>query len=58
MKPTQRGARLADNAVHRSLRCQGVAGDCDMEAMGARPFGNEAEALLGVALPIAAMEEQ
>jgi hypothetical protein len=29
-----------------------------MEAMGEWSFGDEAEALLGVALPIAAMEEQ
>jgi hypothetical protein len=29
-----------------------------MEAMGKRSFGDEAEALLGVALPIAAMEKQ
>src|ERR1700746_3487143 len=58
VKPTQRSARLADNVVHRSLGRQSVARDCDMEAMGERSFCDEAEALLGVALPIAAMEEQ
>src|SRR5208282_4727616 len=58
VQPPQRGVCLADNAVHRSLRRQGVARDRDMEAMGERSFGDEAEALLGIALPIAAMEEQ
>src|SRR5215469_18385631 len=58
MKPTHRGAGLPDNAVHRSLWRQGVARDRDMEAMGKRSFGDEAEALLGVALPVTAMEEQ
>src|ERR1700730_9607872 len=58
VQPTERSARLANNVVHRSLGRQGVARNCDMEAMGERSFGDEAEALLGVALPIAAMEEQ
>ena len=58
MQPMERCARLADNAVHRRLRRQRVARDRDIQTMGERPFGNEAEAILGVALPIAAMEEQ
>src|SRR5262245_37454677 len=58
MKPTHRSARLADNAVHPSLRRQGVARDRDIEATGEWSFGDEAEALLGVTLPIAAVEEQ
>jgi hypothetical protein len=58
VQPTEHGARLMDNVVHRSLRRQGVARYRDIEAMGERSFGDEAEALLGVALPIAAMEEQ
>jgi len=58
MQPMQHGARLADNAVHSGFRRQGVAGDGNMEAMGERSFCNEAEALLGVALPIATMEEE
>jgi hypothetical protein len=43
---------------HPSLGRQSVTRDGDMEAMGERPFGDEAGALLGVALPIAAMKEQ
>jgi hypothetical protein len=58
VQPTQRRARLADNIVDRSLWRQGVACDRDIEAMGERSFGDEGEALLGVALPITAMEEQ
>src|ERR1700746_2134389 len=58
VKRTQRSACLADNAVPPSLGRQWVAGDCNMEAMCERSFGDDAEALLGVALPIAAMEEQ
>jgi len=46
VQPTQRGARLADNAVHRNLGRKGVARDRDIEAVGERSFGDEAEALL------------
>jgi len=58
VKPIQRSARLANNAVHRSLGRQSVTRDRDMKAMGEGSFGGEAEALLGVALPIAAMKKQ
>ena len=58
MKPTQRSPRLADNAVHLNLGRQGVARDRDMETMGKRSFGDEAEALFSIALPITAVEEQ
>jgi hypothetical protein len=54
----QRGACLTNNAVHRSFGRQAVARDRHIEAIGERSFGDEAEALLGVALPITAMEEQ
>src|SRR6516225_6518728 len=58
MEPMERGACLANYSVHRSLGRQGVARDRDIEATGERPCGDEAEALLGVALPITSMEEQ
>src|SRR5215469_1506716 len=58
MEPMQRGACLANNSVHRSRGCQGVARDRDMVSVGEWSLGNEAEALLGVTLPIAAVEEQ
>src|SRR5215469_5065370 len=58
LQPMQRSARLANNAVHRSLRGQGVARDRDIEATGERSFGDKAEALFGIPLPIAAMKEQ
>jgi hypothetical protein len=47
-----------EHAVHRSLGRQSVTRDRDMKAMGEGSFGGEAEALLGVALPIAAMKKQ
>jgi superfamily I DNA/RNA helicase len=34
----QRGACLANNSVHRSLGCQGVARDRDMESVGERLY--------------------
>src|SRR5580693_6589336 len=52
VQPMQRGACLANNAGHGSLGRQGIARDRDIEAMGERSFGDEAEALLCVALPI------
>src|SRR5215469_831476 len=54
----QRGACLPDNPVHPRLRRQGVARDRDIDVTGEWPFGDEAEPILGVALPVTAMEEQ
>src|SRR6516164_3057168 len=58
VQPTQRSTRLTNNAVHSSLGRQGVARDSDIKAVGEWSLGNETEALLRVALPIAPMEEQ
>src|SRR5258705_12911113 len=56
-EPANGGVGLRHDVAQARVRRQGVAGQRDVEARRHRAFRQEAENLLGVALPIAAMEE-